>query len=66
MAAMATRCGPDGWGKGDLEVKGNLGENKGECNLEVKVVGDGEGFLEFVGKDDHKEKGEQPQSPGRF
>ncbi len=34
-----------GWGKGNLkvegvlEVEGNLGENKGECNLKVKVLG---------------------------
>ncbi len=26
--------------KGVLEVEGNLGENKGECDLKVKVLGD--------------------------
>ncbi len=57
LVATATRRGCGGWGKADLEIKGNLGETKGECNLDVEVLGNGKGDLEVKQVDGHKGKG---------
>ncbi len=46
-----TRSGCGRQGKGDLEFKGNLGENKGECHLWMEVLGDGKGDLEVKGQE---------------
>ncbi len=48
-AAIATRSRCGGREKTDLEIIGNLCKNKSEYNLQVKVLGDGEGDLEAEG-----------------
>ncbi len=45
-----TPSGYVGWGKIDLEIKRNLGENQGECNLGVQVLGNSKGDLEVEGQ----------------
>ncbi len=40
-----TEGGHGGRRKADLEIEGNLDENKGECDLEVKALGNGEDDL---------------------